>query len=137
MTEIFVALEMPIELGAVVISSSAVQASLRDCPAATMSSEAVSDDVGGAYQDIGATTLLILGTPTAITAVKGLFSVIRIAIIEAHKTQRERQSQEHELRKLVLVLGAERENIDLAAGLQEIEARVDALENQAVNRLSR
>ena len=136
MTGILVGLEMPIEFGAVVVSSSAVQESLRDNPGAMVCSQSMSRDVGGAYQDSGATALLVLGTPTAFAAVKGLFSVIRTVISEAHKTQRARQSQEHELRKLVLILGEEREKIDLAMSLEEIETRVDMLERQAGNRLS-
>ena len=114
------------------VSSEPVQLALREHPEATVRSEAVDRDAGGAYQDFGATALVLLGTPAVIAGVKGLFSVIRTAIAEAHKTRRRRSSEDHEYRKLVLVLDAKREEIDLAAEADVIEARVAALESAAV-----
>jgi hypothetical protein len=134
--DISVALEMPIELGRIVVSSPVVRASLDNNPDARVRSQAAARDAGGAYRDFGATALLVLGTPSAVAAVTSLFAVIRTAIKEAHKTLRERQGQDYEMRKLVLILGAKREEIDLAKDLQEIETRVDELEHEAAEQLS-
>lgn len=134
--EISVALEMPIELGRSVVSSPAIRSSLDNSPYARLASRAPSRDAEGAHRDFGAASLVVLGTPSAVAAVTGLFAVIRTAIKEAHMTIRDRQGQQHELQKLVLVLGARREEIDLAKDLEEIEARVDELEHQATEQLS-
>lgn len=61
---------------------------------------------------------------------------VRATIKEAHRTIRERQSQQHDLQKLVLVLGAKREEISLARDLEGIEARVDEFQHQATEQLS-
>lgn len=71
-----------------------------------------------------------------MAAVTGLFAVIRTTIKEALTTIRDRQRQQHDLQKLVLVLGARREEIDLAKDLREIEARLDELEHHATEQLA-
>lgn len=134
--EISVALEMPIELGRSVVSSPAVRSSVDNSPYARIVSRAASRDSEGTHRDFGAASLLVLGTPSAVAAVTGLFAVIRTTIKEAHKTIRDRQSQQHDLQKLVLVLGARREEIDLSKDLKEIEGRVDELQHQATEQLS-
>jgi hypothetical protein len=134
--DISVALEMPIQLGRIVVASPEVRASLDNNPDAMVRSQSAESDPEGAYRSFGATALLILGTPSAVATVTSLFAVIRTAIKEAHKTLRERQSQDHEMRKLVLILGARRDEIDLAKDLKEIEMRIDELESEATKRLS-
>jgi hypothetical protein len=134
--DISVALEMPIELGRIVVSSPAVRTSLDNNPDAKVRSQSAGSDSEGAYRSFGATALLILGTPSAVAAVTSLFAVIRTAIREAHKTLRERQDQDYEMRKLVLILGARRDEIDLAKDLKEIEMRIDELEREATKQLS-
>jgi hypothetical protein len=136
MAEISVALEMPIALGRSVVASPTVRSALDNSPYARLTSRPAQRDVEGAHRDFGATALLVLGTPSAVAAVTGLFAVIRTAIREAHLTIRDRQSQLHDLQKLVLVLGARREEIDLAKDLEEIEARVDELEHEVTKQLS-
>jgi hypothetical protein len=134
--EIFVALEMPIELGRTVVSSPVVRSSVDNCPYARIASQAASQDSEGARRDFGAASLLLLGTPSAVAAVTGLFAVIRTTIKEAHRTIRDRQNQQYNLQRLVLVLGARREEIDLARDLEEIEGRLDELQHQATEKLS-
>ncbi len=136
MAEIFVALEMPTELGGAVFSSPVVRSCVDNCPDARIVSRAASQDGEGAYRDFGTTSLLLLGTPSAVAAVTGLFAVIRTMIKEAHKTIRDRQSHQYDLQRLVLVLGARREEIDLARDLKEIEARLDEIQGQATEQLS-
>lgn len=136
MAEILVALEIPIELGRSVVSSPVIRSSVDNCPDARIVSRAPSTDSEGAHRDFGAASLLLLGTPSAVAAVTGLFAVIRTMIKEAHRTIRDRQSQQHDLQKLVLVLGARREEIDLARDLKEIEGRLDELQDQATEELS-
>jgi len=135
MTTISVSLEMPIDLGSSVVASPSVQASLRAHPEARVVAKGESRDVGGAYQDFGATAILVLGTPALAAGVKGLFSVIRTAIVEAHTTRREKSRQDHEIDKLVLVLDAERNEIDLGESMDDLQARLDALEQAATDRL--
>jgi len=61
----------------------------------------------------------------------------RPAAISAQRVAiRDRQSQQHDMQKLVLILGTRREEIDLAKDLEQIEARVDELEHQATEQLS-
>jgi hypothetical protein len=134
--EIFVALEVPTELGRAVFSSPVVRSSVDNCPDARIVSRAASQDSEGAYRDFGAASLLLLGTPSAVAAVTGLFAVIRTMIKEAHRTIRDGQSQQYDLQKLVLVLGARREEIDLARDLKEIEARLDELQREATEKTS-
>jgi hypothetical protein len=134
--EIFVALEMPIELGRTVVSSPVVRSSVDNCPYARIEPQAASRDSGGAHRDFGAASLLLLGTPSAVAAVTGLFAVIRTMIKEAHRTMRDRQNQQYDLQRLVLVLGARREEIDLARDLENIEERLDELHRQATEKLS-
>ena len=136
MAEILVALEMPIEIGRSVVSSPVVRSSVDDCPYARIVSRAASQDSEGAHRDFGTVSLLLLGTPSAVAAVTGVFAVIRTMIKEAHRTVRDRQSQQYDLQRLVLVLGARREEIDLAKDLKEIEARLDELQHQAAEKLS-
>lgn len=136
MAEIFVALEMPIELGRTVVSSPVVRSSVDNCPCARIVSQAASRDSEGAHRDFGAASLLLLGTPSAVAAVTGLFAVIRTMIKEAHRTIRDRQSQQYDLQKLALVLGARREEIDLARDLEDIEGRLDELHHQVTEKLS-
>lgn len=136
MNDISVALEMPIQLGRIVVSSPAVRASLDSNPDAKVRSRSGGSDPENAYRDFGATALLVMGTPSAVAAVTSLFAVIRTVIKEAHKTLRERQSQDYEMRKLVLILGARRDEIDLAKDLKEIETRIDELEHEATEQLS-
>ena len=135
MAEILVALEMPIEIGRSVVSSPVVRSSVDDCPYARIVSRAASQDSEGAHRDFGTASLLLLGTPSAVAAVTGVFAVIRTMIKEAHRTVRDRQSQQYDLQRLVLVLGARREEIDLARDLKEIEARLDDLQDQATAKL--
>jgi len=101
--EILVALEIPIELGRSVVSSPVIRSSVDNCPDARIVSRAPSTDSEGAHRDFGAASLLLLGTPSAVAAVTGLFAVIRTMIKEAHRTIRDRQSQQHDLQKLVLI----------------------------------
>ena len=136
MAEILVALEMPREIGRRVVSSPVVRSCLDNCPYARITSRAASQDSEGAYRDFGSASLLLLGTPSAVAAVTGVFAVIRTMIKEAHKTIRDRESQQYDLQRLVLVLGARREEIDLARDLKEIEARLDELQHQATEELS-
>ena len=136
MAEILVALEMPIEIGRSVVSSPVVRSSVDDCPYARIVSRAASQDSEGAHRDFGTASLLLLGTPSAVAAVTGVFAVIRTMIKEAHKTVRDRQSQQYDLQRLVLVLEARREEIDLARDLKEIEARLDDLQHQATEKLA-
>lgn len=135
MAEIVVALEMPIEIGRSVVSSPVVRSSVDDCPYARIVSRAASQDSEGAHRDFGTASLLLLGTPSAVAAITGVFAVIRTMIKEAHRTVRDRQSQQYDLQRLVLVLGARREEIDLARDLKEIEARLDDLQHQATEKL--
>jgi hypothetical protein len=134
--EVFVALEMPAGLGRAAFASPVVRSSVDNCPDARIGSRAASQDSEGAHRDFGTATLLLLGTPSAVAAVTGLFAVIRTMIKEAHRTIRDRQSQQYELQRLVLVLGARREEIDLARDLKEIEARLDEIQHQAIEKLS-
>jgi hypothetical protein len=134
--EIFVALEMPTELGRTVLSSPVVRSCVDNCPDARIVSRAASQDSEGAYRDFGAASLLLLGTPSAVAAVTGLFAVIRTMIKEAHRSIRDRQRQRYDLQRLVLVLGARREEIDLTRDLKEIDARLDDLQHQATEKLS-
>jgi hypothetical protein len=134
--ELSVALEMPIELGRSVVSSPTVRSCLDNSPYARLASRAATEETGGPHRDFGAGLLLVLGTPSAVAAVTGLFAVIRTTIKEAHLTIRDRQSQQHDLHKLVLVLGARRKEIDLTKDLEEIETRVDELEHQAIKQVS-
>jgi hypothetical protein len=134
--EISVALEMPIELGRTVASSPTVRSAVDNSPYARIVWRADSQDSEGAHRDFGAASLLLLGTPSAVAAVTGLFAVIRTMIKEAHRTIRDRQNQQYELQRLVLVLGARREEIDLASDLKEIEARLDELQHQATEKVS-
>jgi hypothetical protein len=134
--EVFVALEMPAELGRAAFASPVVRSSVDNCPDARIGSRAASQDSEGAHRDFGTATLLLLGTPSAVAAVTGLFAVIRTMIKEAHRTIRDRQSQQYELQRLVVVLGARREEIDLARDLKEIEARLDEIQHQAIEKLS-
>ena len=136
MNDISIALEMPIQLGRLVVSSPVVRASLDNNPDAKVRSWSGGSDPDDAYRDFGATALLVLGTPSAAAAVTSIFAVIRTAIKEAHKTLRERQGQDYEMRKLVLILGARRDEIDLAEDLKEIETRIDELEHEAIEQLS-
>jgi hypothetical protein len=136
MNDISVVLEMPVQLGRIILSSPVVRASLDNNPDAKVRSRSARSDPEGANRDFGATALLVLGTPSAVAAVTSLFAVIRTAIQEAHKTIRERQGQDHEMRKLVLILGARRDEIDLAKDLKEIERRIDELEHEATEQLS-
>ncbi len=136
MAEIFVALEMPTELGRAALSSPVVRSSVDNCPDAHIVSRPASQDSEGAHRDFGTASLLLLGTPSAVAAVTGLFAVIRTMVKEAHRTIRDRQSQQYNLQRLVLVLGARREEIDLASDLKEIEARLDELQHQATRELS-
>lgn len=136
MAEILVALEMPIEIGRSVVSSPVVRSSVDDCPYARIVSRAASQDSEGAHRDFGTASLLLLGTPSAVAAVTGVFAVIRTMIKEAHRTVRDRQSQQYDLQRLVLVLEARREEIDLARDLKEIEARLDDLQHQATEKLA-
>ena len=135
MAEILVALEMPIEIGRSVVSSPVVRSSVDDCPYARIVSRAASQDSEGAHRDFGTASLLLLGTPSAVAAVTGVFAIIRTMIKEAHRTVRDRQSQQYDLQRLVLVLEARREEIDLARDLKEIEARLDDLQHQATEKL--
>jgi hypothetical protein len=135
-TGIFVALEMPSELGRAAFSSPVARSSVDNCPDARIVSRAASQDSEGAHRDFGTASLLLLGTPSAVAALTGLFAVIRTMIKEAHRTIRDRQSQQYDLQRLVLVLGARREEIDLARDLKEIEARLDELQHQATQKLS-
>lgn len=135
MAEILVALEMPVEIGRSVVSSPVVRSSVDDCPYARIVSRAASQDSEGAHRDFGTASLLLLGTPSAVAAVTGVFAVIRTMIKEAHRTVRDRQSQQYDLQRLVLVLGARREEIDLARDLKEIEARLDELQHLATEKL--
>lgn len=80
MTEIFVALEMPIELGRSVVSSPVVRSSLDNSQYARLTSRVASRNAGGAHRDFGTASLLVLGTPSAMAAVTGLFAVIRTTI---------------------------------------------------------
>jgi hypothetical protein len=134
--EISVALEMPIELGRSVVSSPVVRSSVDSSPYARIASRSSSRGSEGPHRDLGAATLLVLGAPSTVAAVTGLFAVIRTTIKEAHRTIRERQIQQHDLQKLVLVLGAKREEISLARDLEGIEARVDEFQHQATEQLS-
>ena len=136
MAEVFVALEMPAGLGRAAFASPVVRSSVDNCPDARIGSRAASQDSEGAHRDFGTATLLLLSTPSAVAAVTGLFAVIRTMIKEAHRTIRDRQSQQYKLQRLVLVLGARREEIDLASDLKEIEARLDELQHQATQELS-
>jgi hypothetical protein len=80
----------------------------------------------------------VLGTPSAVAAVTGLFAVIRTTIKEAHMTIRDRQSQQHDLQKLVLVLGARREEIDLAKNLySRLNPRAAAARHGEIGRLEK
>lgn len=132
MNAIPVTLEMPIQLGRVVISSPVVQASLDDNLDVKVRPRRTGSERGNAYRDFGTTTLLVLGTPSAVAAVTGVFSVIRTVIKEAHKTRREHQGQDHEMRKLVLILGTRRSEIDLDGDLVEIETHVEEFEREAI-----
>jgi hypothetical protein len=134
--EIFVALEMPTDLGRAVVSSPVVRSAVDNCPCARIVSRAASRDSEGAHRDFGAALLLLLGTPSAVAAVTGLFAVIRTMIKEAHRTIRDGQSRQYDLQRLVLVLEARREEIDLALDLKEIEARLDEIQQQATEKLS-
>jgi hypothetical protein len=127
---------MPIELGRLVVSSPRIRSAVDNCPDARIMSRAASPDSEGANRDFGAASLLLLGTPSAVAAVTGLFAVVRTTIKEAHRTIRDRQSQQYDLQRLVLVLGARREEIDLAGDLKEIETRLAELEHQAIEQLS-
>ena len=131
MNDALITLEMPIQLGRAVISSPVVQASLDRNPGTRVRSRSAGNDPDGASRNFGATALLILGTPSAAATVTGIFAVIRTAVKEAHKTRRELQQQDHEVQKLVLVLGGRRDEIDLASDLKEIETRIDELEQVA------
>lgn len=132
MNAILVTLEIPIHLGRVVISSPVVQASLDNNLDVKVRSRHTGREQEDPYRDFGATTLLVLGTPSAVAAVTGVFSVIRTVIKEAHKTRREHQGQDHEMRKLVLILGVRRGEIDLDKDLVEIETHVEEFEHEAI-----
>lgn len=133
MANIEVSLQMPTKTGSAIVASTVVQEALREHPDVKVQSVGVKKEKGGAFQDFGATAVAILGTAAAVAAVKGLFAVIRAAIMEAHRTSRERQKQEHERRKLVLVIQARQEEIDLDRTKAELEAQVSRLEQEALS----
>lgn len=136
MTEVVeISLGMPAELGALVVARDTVQTTLKVNRGVRIVPTARERDVGGAFRDFGATALAILGTAAASAAVKGIFDVIKTAVIEAHKTRRQLYSERHEFRKLVLVLGHSKTEINLDDSLQQIERMLNELEEETVQRL--
>jgi hypothetical protein len=132
MASVEISLSMPSELGAEVVTSRSVQAALNASPGVRVASGADRKADGSAYEDFGAITVALFGTAGAVAGIKGIFEVIRTAIIEAHKTRREHQAQQHELRKLILVLGARRDEVDLDRDLADIERQIAGLEQEAM-----
>jgi hypothetical protein len=121
-------LTLPVELGAAVVASDAVQAALAEMPEVRSGSVAVDARMPDTFHDAGATAVIILGAPAVIAGVKGVFDVIRTAIVEAHKTRRTEAGYRHELRKLLLTAGSKRLEIDLDEELPQIESRVAEIE---------
>jgi len=133
MATVEIALSMPVELGAEVVTGPSMQAALKATPAVRIVSGTGRAADGAAYEDFGAFTVALFGTAGAVAGIKGIFDVIRTAVSEAYQTRREQQAQQHELRKLILVLGARRDEIDLDRDLDDIERQIDELEQEAMD----
>ena len=131
MATIDMSLTMPAELGAIVAATEDVQAAIHGNPDMKVLSTGSEAYEGGAFQDFGATLLLILGTAGGAAAVTGIFSVIKTAIIEAHKTRRQLYAQRHDLRKILLSVGLKRIEIDLSQEVEEIERVVNQAGQEA------
>jgi len=127
-----IGLILPAELGARVVASDAVQASLAEMSGVRVGSIAVDARMPDTFHDAGATALMILGAPAVVTAVKALFDLIRTAIVEAHKTRREEAARRHELRMLLLKAGSKSYEIDLDEELPQIENRIAQIEALAL-----
>jgi hypothetical protein len=136
MDEVQISLVFPVELGAEVLSSPSVQDALSGAAGARVLSSSDPRQTGAAFEDFGAIAIAILGSAGAVAGIEALFAVIKTAIEQAHQTRRERQAQEHELRKLILVLGHKRNEIDLDQSLEQIQRRVAEVEREAVELVS-
>jgi hypothetical protein len=136
MDEVQVSLTLPVELGAEVLTHPGVQEALSGAANVRVLSSSDPRETGAAFEDVGAIAVAILGSAGAVAGIKALFGVIKTAIEQAHQTRRERQAQEHELKKLILVLGRKRNEIDLDQSLEQIERRVAELEREAIELVS-
>lgn len=132
MDEIEISLTFPIELGAEVLTEPAVSEAINGTDGVRVVSGQDGRQSGGAFEDFGAVTVAILGSAGAVAGIRALFGVIKTAVEQAYQIRRERQAQEHELRKLILILGHKRNEIDLDQGHEQIEARIAQLERDAL-----
>lgn len=129
-----ISLQMPSDIGAIVAASDNVQQALHKNPIAGVISTSTPEDNAGTLRDLGATTVAILGTAAAVTAVRGLFDVLKIAIAEAYKTRRQRLTEEHEERMLKLIMDGQKTlEINLDSELKDIIAQIDEAEEGVIS----
>jgi hypothetical protein len=136
MYEIEISLTMPIELGSEVLTAPDVLEALSGVDGVKVVSSSDGRQAGAAFEDFGAIAVAILGSAAAVEGIKALFGVIKTAVEQAYQTRRERQAQDHEMRKLILILGHERNEIDLTQRHEQIEARIAQLERKALELVS-
>jgi hypothetical protein len=135
MNELEISLTMPIGLGAEVLTAPGVRDALSGVDGIQVVSRSDGRQAGGAFEDFSATAIAILGSAGAATGIKALFGVIKTAVEQAHQIRREGQAQDHELRKLVLILGHKRSEIDLDQRAEQIQARIAQLEREALEQI--
>ncbi|MGN6792318.1 MAG: hypothetical protein ACTHJW_07990 [Streptosporangiaceae bacterium] len=136
MDEIQISLTMPVELGAEVLSAPDVSEAIGGVDGVRVVTGSDGRQAGAAFVDFGATAIAILGSAAAVAGIKALFGVIKTAVEQAYKTHRERQAQNHELRKLILILGNKRNEIDLDQRAEQINERIAQLEREALKLIS-
>ena len=132
MADMEISLQMPAGLGAIVTATNDVQTALQRNQHVHVRPMSIDQDASGAFRDFGATAIAILGTASAAAAIKGLFEVIKTAVIEAHKTHRQKMTQEHELKKLFLAIGKREIELDLDNDIQAITECLGGLEQEMV-----
>lgn len=136
MDEIEISLTMPVELGAEVLTAPLVSEAISGVDSVRVVSRSDGRQAGAAFEDFGATAIAILGSAAAVAGIKALFGVIKTAVEQAYKTHGERQAQDHELRKLILILGNKRNEIDLDQRAEQINERIAQLEREAIELIS-
>jgi hypothetical protein len=128
-----ITLTMPVELGAQVMSKPAVEEAVKAAKGVRVQATAPDRRADGTFEDASAVLLMIMATPAAAAAIKGIFDLLRTVITEAHRTRREEAAHRHDLRKVLLTIGATRTEIDLREDLSQVQRRVDELEALTAN----
>jgi len=127
MNSIDISLVMPSNLGSRVVSREVVRKAVSENPSLQLRSVGSEDVRSGAFKDFGATLLLLTGTAVGVAAVEGIFNVLKTVIQEAFETWRQRYAANAEFRKLVLLLGHRRTELDLSEPLETLVRRLEAL----------